>query len=79
MKSIIHDSDTICLNAIIFFNLNLLILFFILLLVYKLDYIQNPIFYAFINFRSTYCFINITFIPLLKPLTYSSHICLETR
>ena len=55
------NKSPISLNAVTFFNLNLLILSLISPLVCKLDYIQNLTFYTLINFRSMYCFIDTVF------------------
>jgi len=54
-------TSSICLNTATLFDLNLLTLPLMLPLVCKSDHIQNPIFCALIDSKSTYCFIDTTF------------------
>ena len=58
---LICATSLICFNAAALFDPNLLILILTLLLVYKLDHIQNLIFYTLVNSSSTYCFVNTIF------------------
>ena len=54
-------TSLICFSTTILSNSNLLTLLLISSLVYKLDHIQNPIFYTLIDSRSIYYFINTIF------------------
>ena len=54
--------DSVHLNTAIFSDLSSLTLFLISLLVYKVDHIQNSFFHTLINSRSTYYFIDFTFV-----------------
>ena len=54
-------TSLICFSTTILSNPNLLTLPLISSLVYKLDHIQNPIFYALIDSGSIYYFINTIF------------------
>ena len=58
---LIYAMSPIYFNAAALSSPKLLILILTLLLVYKLDYIQNLIFYTLVNSSSAYCFVNTIF------------------